>query len=360
MSNGILYSWNPTTDKRIREAWLIEPHGYLVQDNVKRVMRVFSNTSWDFFFPVRNPLYNYDDFLYAVASYPAFCNSSPEGEDMLDDYCRRELATLFAHIIEESNAQGDGDASAFQTAYQGLYYTADPTCDESLPDLYRGHCPNRELTWCDHCAFAARGDQEYYGRGALMLTGNTQYGPFSKAYYSWIWNSEEFLLEDPSEVAFIGLAAITSALFKYMTPGDRNPSVHEVAVKIFEPNKEDEKDGVTQGFGTTIRILAPTECAAYAGGPTMAAARRIANYQALREHMGLGQEGDLDCDEQKINWHPRGAAVFPRFLDINYQGFGFPECQLVDYLTEYTIYDRDDYKRCICQSWWGYGEDECR
>ena len=49
---------------------------YLDMTNVKRVRSLFSEAQWDAAFPERNPVYNYDDFLKAVAKFPAFCNES--------------------------------------------------------------------------------------------------------------------------------------------------------------------------------------------------------------------------------------------------------------------------------------------
>ena len=56
-------------------------------------------------FPLRNSAYNYSYFLYSVAAYPAFCNTS-DGTYDADYVCRRELATLLTHIIEDTNADG--------------------------------------------------------------------------------------------------------------------------------------------------------------------------------------------------------------------------------------------------------------
>ena len=35
----------------------------------------------------------------------------------------------------------------------------------------------------------------------MKLTGNTNYGPFSKAYENWEWEGEQLLLDSPEAVA---------------------------------------------------------------------------------------------------------------------------------------------------------------
>ena len=57
-----------------------------------------------------DPVYTYDSFLKAAAKMPAFCAEvwhEPIPDDMQDDTdydgaCKREIATLFAHIDKNS------------------------------------------------------------------------------------------------------------------------------------------------------------------------------------------------------------------------------------------------------------------
>lgn len=75
---------------------------YRQKSNVKRVMRLVDEDDWDFLFPIRADLYEYEGFLHAVGKFEAFC-----GESNLDDYdldatCARELAALFAHFGQET------------------------------------------------------------------------------------------------------------------------------------------------------------------------------------------------------------------------------------------------------------------
>ncbi len=68
-------------------------------DNVGRVRSVFTKSNWDDWLPNADAIYTYNKFLQAVAKFPAFCgeSNSPLGLNE-PDTCRREIASLFAHI----------------------------------------------------------------------------------------------------------------------------------------------------------------------------------------------------------------------------------------------------------------------
>ena len=102
-------TWKPTVNKRRVESaqmvWIRELEDIFDQPNVKLVNSIFTEEEWVSIFPAAPD--SYQDFLTAIAQYPAFCNEfDPIMENLftLDLACRRELATLFAHIIYESGA----------------------------------------------------------------------------------------------------------------------------------------------------------------------------------------------------------------------------------------------------------------
>ena len=75
---------------------------------------------------------NYEHFLKAVAQFPAFCGEydSTSEEMNLDNEeqaCKRELATLFAHITHES---GIKNPDADNPEYTGMYWLREPLNDE--------------------------------------------------------------------------------------------------------------------------------------------------------------------------------------------------------------------------------------
>ena len=77
------------------------------RDNVKLVNNVFSAEQFAAIFPEADEEFTYHSLLTAIAHYPKFCNefeSVSENSNMQsqEKVCRRELATLFAHMIYES------------------------------------------------------------------------------------------------------------------------------------------------------------------------------------------------------------------------------------------------------------------
>ena len=72
---------------------------YMNKTNVKRVLSVLNETAWDYLFPIRDKLYEFDGFLHAVGKFQAFCNESNLTADYTPEQaCARELSTLFAHF----------------------------------------------------------------------------------------------------------------------------------------------------------------------------------------------------------------------------------------------------------------------
>lgn len=103
-------------------------------ENVMRVENVLGSTKFDGLFPLKDDFYNYNDFLHAVAKYPAFCNETNAAVSMantstLDKTCKRELSALFAHVAYMSGANDDTlSAVPFK---QGLMYKYDTDCHNS-------------------------------------------------------------------------------------------------------------------------------------------------------------------------------------------------------------------------------------
>jgi hypothetical protein len=75
--NGMPYSDDAKVSRRITAPLTKDgsvEDTYMSSPNVQRVMRLFSSADWDRGFPQANEIYTYDNFLKAVAKFPAFCN----------------------------------------------------------------------------------------------------------------------------------------------------------------------------------------------------------------------------------------------------------------------------------------------
>ncbi len=100
VKNGVPYSKDKLVQHRLTAPFTVDGSveaDYLTRDNVKRVQSIMNESDWDRGFPHANAIYTYDNFLKAVAKFPHFCNESNLSYYSLDEMCRRELATIFAH-----------------------------------------------------------------------------------------------------------------------------------------------------------------------------------------------------------------------------------------------------------------------
>ena len=80
-----------------------------LQPNIKRLIKVLPEIKFNELFPVRRDVYSYRGFLKAAAKYPTFCaeknnNDIDVVDESLDDVCRMELASMFAHFAQEVGA----------------------------------------------------------------------------------------------------------------------------------------------------------------------------------------------------------------------------------------------------------------
>lgn len=105
-------------------------------ENVQRVESVVNEAMWDFLFPIRNEKYTYVNLLKGIAKFPAFCRTYTDGRNS-DEICKRSLATMFAHFVQETGAHAPGwdGAKGNPEWRQGLYFLRERYKSE---DVYNG------------------------------------------------------------------------------------------------------------------------------------------------------------------------------------------------------------------------------
>lgn len=134
-----------------------------------------------------------------------------------------------------------------------------------------------------------------------------------------------------------------------MTPQFPKPSAHDVVTGLFVPNQLDINYGIGNNFGTTIAIMAQDEkdgftkeC--YTGNQqeTPEASKRSELYEQILVAIGLADELDTGCALTRFEYNGAG----------NVDSFWFNgsdnQCGLVNYETMFSIYNAEDYKRCVC------------
>lgn len=72
-------------------------------------MRVLPKEKWDYLFPIAASVYTYEQFVKAVHKFPAVCGEKDSSINLsLDEVCKKELATIFAHMVQETGAHSPG------------------------------------------------------------------------------------------------------------------------------------------------------------------------------------------------------------------------------------------------------------
>lgn len=194
---------------------------------------------------------------------------------------------------------------------------------------------------------------QYYGRGPMQLSWNYNYGQFSNVFGVSSYNSKMELLKDPDSVAREGYIAMAAGIWFYMTPQDPKPSMHDVMTGNFEPNSIDNENNIKASFGTTTNIInGGLECG-YAGDKQRS---RGEYYTEWLKFFNLPAEGDLECANQPNRFPDGGSGDVAMYYDESWGGE--TACQVVTWMTQYSVAARDDYKRCVCDKF-GAGEADC-
>ncbi|KAK2359786.1 serine/threonine protein kinase, CMGC, dual-specificity [Trifolium repens] len=119
-----------------------------------------------------------------------------------------------------------------------------------------GLCYNHEMspaqTYCDDyykVDYPCTPGAEYYGRGAIPIYWNYNYGAAGKAL-------NVNLLDHPEYIEQNATLAFQAAIWKWMTPVKKSqPSAHDAFVGNWKPTKNDTLGKRVPGFGATMNIL---------------------------------------------------------------------------------------------------------
>jgi len=266
----------------------------------------------------------------------------------VETVCKRELATLFAHWTMTS---GKNDIAQGDPQTQGLYLLREEYCE--LNPGAAPFCEYKHGGWTNDY-WPSSTDEQYYGRGPFQLHWNQEYGQFSTVMGTSTYNSKLTFLEDPNLVHEDGYLAFASALWQHMTPKKPKPSVHDVVTGFFVPNSTDVNANiVANSFGTTINVVNGTgECGRMP--ESVRSQTRSSYYSDWLAFFELPEENDLGCGSQLSHFPHGSASNVSSFWHISSSG----QCKPASWETPYSMYARDDYKRCVCDMF-GAGEADC-
>nr|GLL29575.1 chitinase-like protein 1 [Ipomoea trifida] len=222
--------------------------------------------------------WDYRSFILASASFQplGFCTTGGKSMQM------KELAAFLAHVGSKTSC-GYGVATGGPLAW-GLCYNKEMSPSQDYCDDYY------KLTY--PCSPGA----QYYGRGALPLYWNYNYGAAGKAL-------KVDLLSHPEYIEQNATLAFQAAIWRWMTPVEKGqPSAHDAFVGNWKPSKNDTLSKRFPGFGTTMNILYGDLVCGQGDIDSMNTI--ISHYLYYLDLMGVGREEAgphdvLTCAEQK-------------------------------------------------------------
>ncbi|XP_074591962.1 chitinase-like protein 1 [Curcuma longa] len=171
-----------------------------------------------------------------------------------------------------------------------------------------GLCYNHEMSPSqDYCEkdylYPCIDGVQYYGRGAIPVYWNYNYGLVGDGIKVDLLNHPEYL-EQNATIAF------QAAMWRWMTPmKKKQPSAHDVLVGNWKPTTNDTLSKRLPGFGLTMNILYGDSICGQGFIDPMN--NIISHYQYYLDLMGVGRgrSGDnLDCAEQ-VPFNPSYKAA---------------------------------------------------
>ncbi|CAN1182384.1 Chitinase-like protein 1, partial [Linum perenne] len=223
--------------------------------------------------------WDYQSFIIAASLYQhlGFCTTGGKLMQM------KELAAFLGHVGAKTSC-GYGVATGGPTAW-GLCYNREMSPSQSYCDDY--------YKYTYPCSPGA----DYYGRGAIPIYWNYNYGAVGEAI-------KEDLLNHPEYIEQNATLAFQTAIWRWMTPIKKSqPSAHDVFVGNWKPTKNDTLSKRVPGFGATMNLLYGDSVCGQGDIDPMNSI--ISHYLFYLDLMGVGREDAgthdvLTCAEQAV------------------------------------------------------------
>ncbi|XP_071723177.1 chitinase-like protein 1 [Rutidosis leptorrhynchoides] len=231
--------------------------------------------------------WDYQSFITASIMFQPLGFGTTGGQDMQ----MKEIAAFLGHVGAKTSC-GYGVATGGPTAW--------------------GLCYNREMSpsqgYCDESykyTFPCSPGAEYYGRGALPIYWNYNYGAVGEALKVDLLNHPEYI-EQNATLAF------QAAIWRWMTSiKKKQPSAHDIFVGNWKPTKNDTLAHRGPNFGTTMNVLyGEMTCGQ---GDIEPMNTIISHYLYYLDLLGLnrnsaGPHDEVTCAEQKA-FNPATATT---------------------------------------------------
>jgi len=265
-------------EKICNKGWECSGSKYCCNDTITDFFKVYQ---FENLFAKRNTpvahavgFWDYQAFITAAAFFEpqGFCTTGGKQMQMM------ELCAFLGHVGAKTSC-GYGVATGGPTAW-GLCYNHEMSPDQTYCDKTYTQYP---------CVEGA----EYYGRGAIPVYWNYNYGAAGDGI-------KEDLLHHPEYLEQNATLAFMAAMWRWMTPIKKGqPSAHEAFVGTWKPTKNDTLSKRLPGFGATMNILYGESICGR--GYIDAMNVIISHYQFYLDLMGVGREhsgNNRDCAEQ--------------------------------------------------------------
>ncbi|XP_057779068.1 chitinase-like protein 2 [Salvia miltiorrhiza] len=222
--------------------------------------------------------WDYKSFITSAAVYQPHGFGTTGGHDTQ----MKEVAAFLGHVGAKTSC-GYGVATGGPEAW-GLCYNKEMSPDKDYCDDY--------FKYDYPCSPGA----QYYGRGAIPLYWNYNYGAAAEALKQDLLNHPEYI-EQNATLAF------QAAIWRWMTPPKKGlPSAHDAFVGTWKPTKNDTMAKRVPGFGTTMNVLYGDSVCGQGDVDQMNTI--ISHYQHYLDLMGVGREKAgphelLTCAEQE-------------------------------------------------------------
>ncbi|XP_008222679.1 PREDICTED: chitinase-like protein 1 [Prunus mume] len=231
--------------------------------------------------------WDYQSFITASALFQPLGFGTTGGKLMQ----MKEIAAFLGHVGSKTSC-GYGVATGGPLAW-GLCYNREMSPMQSYCDDYYKY------------TYPCTPGAEYYGRGALPIYWNYNYGAAGEALKVDLLNHPEYI-EQNATLAF------QAAIWRWMTAIKKSqPSAHDAFVGNWKPTKNDTLSKRFPGFGATMNILYGDQLCGQGDIDPMNTI--VSHYQYYLDLMGVGREEAgshevLTCAEQ-VAFNPTKAAV---------------------------------------------------